>query len=634
MKHYDKNSLIGFLLMAIILIVFNTFFFNSESTNTSQKQPIQGKNINSKSQNEKIKSNKSDFTKNKKSQNIDSSDLIVKTKIHNSFFSNSIEGKETFHSLENEKLKIVISNKGGRIVSAFLKEYQTYNQDKLDLFIQNASQFNLQFFANYKGKIKNYQTSNFYFDAVYNENGLSMQLKENDSTYIEFFYKLSKDNKYLIDFDIYMLGMNEIIPNDKNFLSLDWQMKTPNLEKSKSMQEQGTWLYYQIQGDDDVEYVGHDETEVEEDDLINWVALKQQFFSAILISKNGFDVGTKLSSKTNENLESEKTNFIHDFSVNFRLIFNNKKQDELSYQFYFGPNDYNELKNLKSFSKGYEEIIDLGYIGIDTWVNKKFIIPLFSFLNKNFESYGLGLIIFLLTIMIKLILSPLTYKSYLSQAKMKVLKPEIDKLNEKNKGKDPMKTQQATMNLYKKAGVNPLGGCLPMLFQFPILIAMFRFFPSSIDLRQKSFLWADDLSAYDSIIELGFNIPFYGDHVSLFTLMMTVSTLLYTRMNSSMSSSQMPQMKWIMYLMPIMFLGFFNNYAAGLTYYYFLANMFTMTQQFFMKKFVDEKAILAKIEENKKKPAKPKSSFQKKLEEIQRKQEQKMRARQKRKNKK
>ena len=187
-----------------------------------------------------------------------------------------------------------------------------------------------------------------------------MQLKENDSTYIEFFYKLSKNNKYLIDFDINMLGMNEIIPNDKNFLSLDWQMKTPNLEKSKSMQEQGTWLYYQIQGDDDVEYVGHDETEVEEDDLINWVALKQQFFSAILISKNGFDVGTKLSSKTNNNLESDKANFIHDFSVNFRLIFNNTRQDRLSYQFYFGPNDYNELKNLKSFSKGYEEIIDLG----------------------------------------------------------------------------------------------------------------------------------------------------------------------------------------------------------------------------------------------------------------------------------
>jgi YidC/Oxa1 family membrane protein insertase len=210
---------------------------------------------------------------------------------------------------------------------------------------------------------------------------------------------------------------------------------------------------------------------------------------------------------------------------------------------------------------------------------------------------------------------------------MKVLKPEIDKITEKNKGKDQMKTQQETMALYRKAGVNPMGGCLPMLFQFPILIAMFRFFPASIELRQESFLWADDLSSYDSIMSLPWDIPFYGDHVSLFTLLMTVSTLLYTRMNSSMATGQMAQMKWMMYLMPIMFLGFFNNYAAGLSYYYFLANMFTFTQQYFMKRFIDEDAILAQLEANKKKPAKPKSKFQKKLEDMQKKQEQQLKKR-------
>jgi YidC/Oxa1 family membrane protein insertase len=209
---------------------------------------------------------------------------------------------------------------------------------------------------------------------------------------------------------------------------------------------------------------------------------------------------------------------------------------------------------------------------------------------------------------------------------MKVLKPEIDKITEKHKSKDPMKAQQETMGLYRKAGVNPMGGCLPMLFQFPILIAMFRFFPASIELRQEAFLWADDLSAYDSIYNLGFEIPFYGDHVSLFTLLMTVSTLLYTRMNSQMATGQMAQMKWMMYLMPIMFLGFFNNYAAGLSYYYFLANMFTFSQQYFMKKFIDEDAILKQLEENKKKPKK-KSNFQKKLEDMQKKQEQKMKKR-------
>ena len=209
---------------------------------------------------------------------------------------------------------------------------------------------------------------------------------------------------------------------------------------------------------------------------------------------------------------------------------------------------------------------------------------------------------------------------------MKVLKPEIDKITEKIKGKDPMKVQQETMKIYRKASVNPMGGCLPMLFQFPILIAMFRFFPASIELRQKSFLWADDLSSYDSILSLPFNIPFYGDHVSLFTLLMTISTLLYTRMNSSMATGQMAQMKWMMYLMPIMFLGFFNSYAAALSYYYFLANMFSFSQQYVMKKMIDEKAILKQIEHNKKNPKK-KSRFQKKLEEMQRKQEEQMRKR-------
>ena len=276
---------------------------------------------------------------------------------------------------------------------------------------------------------------------------------------------------------------------------------------------------------------------------------------------------------------------------------------------------------MESYNSGFEELIPLGW-GIFGWVNQYIIINIFDLLNNYFTSFGI--IILLLTLIIKLGLSPFTYKAFLSQAKMKVLKPEIETITEKNKGKDQMKVQQETMSLYRKAGVNPMGGCLPMLFQFPILIAMFQFFPASIELRQESFLWADDLSSYDSIYNLGFNIPFYGDHISLFTLLMTISTLLYTRMNSSMATGQMAQMKWMMYLMPIMFLGFFNNYAAGLTYYYFLANMFTMTQQYFMMRFVDEKGILAQIEANKKKPAKPKSKFQKKLEEMQKQQEKKM----------
>jgi YidC/Oxa1 family membrane protein insertase len=276
-------------------------------------------------------------------------------------------------------------------------------------------------------------------------------------------------------------------------------------------------------------------------------------------------------------------------------------------KFYFGPNHY---QTLKTYGIGLERQIPLGW-GIFGWVNKFLVIPIFNFLAGFNLNYGI--IILILTIIIKVMLLPLTYKAYLSQAKMKVLKPEIDEIN-KTKDKDPMKSQQEMMSLYKKAGVNPLGGCFPMLLQMPILIAMFRFFPASIELRQQSFLWAEDLSTYDSIWDFGFTIPFYGDHVSLFTLLMTVSTLIYTRMNNQFTGAN-AQMKWMSYLMPVIFLGVFNNYSAGLSYYYFLANILTFGQQYLFGKFVDEKAIHLKIQENKKKPV-TKSKFQQKMEEM------------------
>ena len=284
----------------------------------------------------------------------------------------------------------------------------------------------------------------------------------------------------------------------------------------------------------------------------------------------------------------------------------------MALQFYYGPNQYNSLKDLEL---GLEELVPLGW-GIFGWVNRFAVIPMFNLLKDT--GLGYGIIILILTLVIKMVLMPFTYKAYMSTAKMRVLKPEIEQINEKFEGKDdPMAKQQATMALYSKAGVNPLGGCLPMLFQMPILIALFRFFPASIELRQQSFLWADDLSSYDSIYNLPFDIPFYGDHVSLFTLLMTVSTIIYTRSNMSMQAGnpQMEQMKWMMYLMPVMMLGWFNNYASGLSYYYFLANMVTFGQNFAFRKLVDDDAIHAKLQENKKKPKKQ-SGFQKRLEDM------------------
>ena len=601
MKQYDKNSLIGFVLMAVILIVFNTFFFTElpkENIPTNNEDAITEYPINKETDIATIE------------PVINKNSITEELKATYGVFTNSAIGEETFHTIENEKIKITVTNKGGRIISVIMKEYETFDSLPLDLYDADSSSFNLQLTT---GKTIN--TADLYFIADERNNSLSMKSKVDDIRYIEYVYTLNDD--YLIDFDINLVGMENLIPSGANYMNLEWQMKTPQTEKSKTNQDMYTGIQYQYSADNEVDYLSFTSTDREEINArLNWVAFKQQFFSAIFMAKEGFEKPTNLSST-----KSEGSKFIKDLSAKFELPYSHKKDESLSFQFYFGPNHY---KTLESYNSGFEELVPLGW-GIFGWVNQYIIINLFDFLSEYFSSYGI--IILLLTLIIKIGLSPFTYKAFLSQAKMKVLKPEIDKITEKNKAKDQMKVQQETMALYRKVGVNPMGGCLPMLFQFPILIAMFRFFPASIELRQEGFLWADDLSAYDSIYNLGFNIPFYGDHISLFTLLMTISTLLYTRMNSSMATGQMAQMKWMMYLMPIMFLGFFNNYAAGLTYYYFLANMFTMTQQYFMTRFIDEDMILAQLEANKKKPAKPKSKFQKKLEEMQRQQELKMKKR-------
>ena len=611
MKNYDKNSLTGFVLMAVILIVFNFFFLpqNEENIPTTPTYTDIEREVLTPT----IKKN------NSKTESKNLTEKIYKPELNNAkfgVFSNSAYSENTNYILENEKLKVTISNKGGRITSVIIKEgpnkkkYKTHDGKELEIFNSDSSNFNLNFSTGIS-----INTNELFFKAInQDQNSITMRLEADQNHFIDFNYNINDD--YLVDFSIDLIGMDELIPNELNYMNLEWQMKTPQTEKSKSNQDMYTGIQFQYQADQEVDYLSFTSDDEEEiNSKLSWVAFKQQFFSAIFISKDGFDKPTFLSSSKNEN-----SDYIKNMSAKFELPYSHSQNEELDFQFYFGPNHY---KKLLSYNQKFEELIPLGW-GIFGWVNKYIIINIFDFLSKYILNYGI--IILILTIIIKLALAPFTYKAYLSQAKMKVLKPEIDKITEKHKSKDPMKAQQETMGLYRKAGVNPMGGCLPMLFQFPILIAMFRFFPASIELRQEAFLWADDLSAYDSIYNLGFEIPFYGDHVSLFTLLMTVSTLLYTRMNSQMATGQMAQMKWMMYLMPIMFLGFFNNYAAGLSYYYFLANMFTFSQQYFMKKFIDEDAILRQLEENKKKPKK-KSNFQKKLENMQKKQEQKMKKR-------
>ena len=611
MKNYDKNSLTGLVLIFLILLGYQ--FLN----------PPPNEEVKKDNNNNNNKDNLEQTTESTNS-NENSSDSIFNKIIETDFgvfTESSISQKEEVEIiLENDKIKLVISNKGGQIKSAIIKEgpnqkkYTTYSGEDLEIFNSDSSSFNLIFAT---GTPLN--TKDLFFKALFYDNkSVTMRLAIDSIRYVDFNYKIN-DN-YLVDFNINLVGMNEVIPNELNYMNLEWQMKTPQTEKSKSNQDMYTGIYYQSLADqDDIDYLGFTTAEDKKDlsHKLSWVSYTQQFFSAILVSKSGLE-NAKLSS-----LKEENSNYIKNFTATFEVPYNHNRNEQLDFQFYFGPNHY---KHLQSYNYKFEEVVDLGW-GIFGWVNKYIIINIFDFLSKFFSNYGL--IILLLTIIIKLALAPFTYKAYLSQAKMKVLKPEIDKITEKYKSKDPMKAQQETMSFYRKAGVNPMGGCLPMLFQFPILIAMFRFFPASIELRSESFLWADDLSAYDSILDLPFEIPFYGDHVSLFTLLMTISTLLYTRMNSQMATGQMAQMKWMMYLMPVMFLGFFNNYAAALSYYYFLANMFTFSQQFLMRRFIDDDALLREIEENKKKPKK-KSKFQKRLEEMQKKQEQKMKQRNRR----
>lgn len=529
-------------------------------------------------------------------------------KVFGSFYK-AASGTEQFITLENELIRVMFSSKGGKIYSAELKNYKTYDSLPLVLFKGDSSVFALRF----PGINKEINTSEFYFtpqgtSAVVKENGsatVSMRLADDNNNYVEFVYTL-KGNTHVVDMDVNVSGGPGMIAANTKELSFDWAYRAKQFEKSRENEANVTSVEY-MNVEDDYDYLSPTSDDEEKpEEKLKWIAFKQQFFSSVLVSKDGLATSQLKVAK-----EPENSPYVKSLATSVSLPYTGKSTETTSFAFYFVPNHYQKLKK---YELGMEKLVPLGW-GIFGWVNRFVVIPVFNFLGQYISSYGI--IILLLTIIFKVMLLPLTYKAYMSTAKMRVLKPEIDELNKQYENKDAMEKQQAVMALYKKAGVNPLGGCLPMVLQMPILIALFRFFPASIELRQQPFLWATDLSTYDSIFDLPFNIPFYGDHVSLFTLLMTITTLIYTKMNSDMQASnpQMAQMKWVMYLMPIMFLGFFNSYASGLSYYYFLANMVTFGQQFLFKAMVDEDAIHAKMQENKKKPVK-KSGFQKRLEDM------------------
>ncbi len=524
-------------------------------------------------------------------------------------------------TLSNDKLKIEFDTRGAQPYSVRINDYKTYDSTDLYLIKPAQSQYGVSVFAG-----ENINTKDFVFHvAEHTDSTLVMRLPFAQGGYIQQKYALS-DGSYMVHNELSFVGMENVIPRNVSMLDIDWSVIIPRLEKGYKNEKQYSKIDYYFEGDKKPEEAGRGRDDNERiDTKFKWFAFQQQFFSAIMTSGTEFasadlDVKYYAEDDPSRNLMACSAKLRSDFQPGSDVV--------LPYDFYFGPNDF---RTLKEYDMKYEKIIPLGgwLVG---WISRFVIIPIFDFLGRFISNYGL--IILLLTLIIKLVIMPLTIKSYKSSAKMQAVKPELDKINAKYPNeKDAMKKQQATMELYQRAGISPMGGCLPMLLQFPILFAMFRFFPASIELRQQKFLWADDLSAYDSIWDFGVNVPLLGDHLSLFALLMAATMFVYSKMTSGQMSDDpnMAGMKFMsLYLMPIMMFFICNNLSAALSYYYLLSNLITMLVTWYIRKFVvTEDKVRAEMMLNAGKP-KQKSKWQQRLEEAQKMQEQMMKEQQKR----
>ncbi|HNW89561.1 MAG TPA: membrane protein insertase YidC [Bacteroidales bacterium] len=637
------NTIVGVLLIFGILIGYSLLTapskeerlakFKKDSTEWAQKNLQQHKDSIAKAKADSIQKIEQDSIS--KAQVNDtiagtSKDTINETNKRYGKFSASAIGQNKHFILEDSLVKIKISSRGGGISYVELKTYKTFDGKPLILFDTDTSNYAMTFLSGYK----DINTSGLYFEpycadkrfagkdsiVIKGKDSVSFALRlypnasdtlKNTSKYIEYLYTLRADN-YMMGFNINIENMQDVIDDNSTYIAFDWRLDLKQQEKSAKNELINTNIYFKPK-EDKVDYLKENKDD-KKDKLANikWVSFKQQFFSATIISKESFK---EASVETVKQKDTLFPGYLKTLTAAITFPYEKGPEQNIPMSVYFGPNKY---KILNAYDLDMERQIPLGWgFFLLHWINRAAVIPVFNWL----ETYGInyGIIILILTILLKIVLFPIAYKTYLSSARMRVLKPEVDEIGQKfPKKEDAMKKQQATMALYKKAGINPMAGCVPMLLQMPILIAMFRFFPASIELRQQPFLWAEDLSSYDSIWNFpgGFSIPFYGDHVSLFCLLMTISTILYTKLNNQMmGTTSQPGMKFIMYAMPVMFLGFFNDFASGLSYYYLLANLITFAQMFLFRKFVNEEKIHARIQENRKKPLKV-SGFQKRLEEM------------------
>lgn len=534
-------------------------------------------------------------------------------------------GEEQFFKLENNLAIYTFSTKGGRIASVELKDYKRLNEankgQALLLFSPEGNDFGFEFFAP-----ERVSTSNLFFEPrKISDTQIAFRLIADSVNYIEYTYTIAPNN-YMMSMKADFSSFRALMTANQPELTLNWSIVSPQEEKGFENENNYTTVAYKYPGDEgEVEELSASTDAVNEDipTKVQWVAFKQQFFSSIIVAQNDFG-----SAKVGYTTFPAKADDIKTFNANLTLPYS-PSADTYDFNFYFGPNKFSTLNDYGDKYE-FQELVPLGW-WIIGWVNRWIVIPTFDFLSEYISNYGV--IILLLTIFIKLITFPLTYKSYLSTAKMRLLAPELKKINEKYpKKEDALKKQQSMMALYKSAGVSPMGGCLPMLIQMPFLIAMFRFFPSSIELRGESFLWATDLSSYDSIWDLPFNIPFYGDHVSLFTLLMAVSLFLTSKINyqqqSAMQTQQMPGMKFMMlYMMPVLLLFMFNNFSSALCYYFLLSNLISIGQTYACRYAVSDEKLHARMKANAEKPVK-KSKFAERIETMQRQQQEAMRQQQ------
>jgi len=638
----NKNTIIGLVLIFGIFIAYSYFMSPSKEELARKQQRADSVALVMKERRDSlavVEASRIALEEMKQAQQleikgvaIDSAEM-VKIELNDQLgrFANAAFGEDKYYTIETDLLKLRINSKGGRLENIELKEYKTWEGNPTIMMNSDSLHFGFSFFSG--NRLIN--TDRLYFQPFWVEMDqqgkdsisitgqdsirFAMRLYPNSEAagydqekYIEYLFTFYGD-KYMVGYQLNFQGMSGLMDASTNYLVLNWKENLTREEKSLKMERMNTTIYYKYL-EDKVDYLS--ETEDDEkflkNEKIRWVSFKQQFFITTLIADTYF-AEPKIQTVT---LPFEG-NYLKTMHAEIGIPFSPTETQSIPMRLYVGPNKY---YTLRKYHLDMEKQIPLGWsFFLMAWINQYAVIPVFTFFGNLGWNYGI--IILILTIMLKIVLFPIAYKTYKSSAKMRVLKPDIDEISKKFPDKkDAMKKQQATMDLYKRAGVNPLAGCVPMLLQFPILIALFRFFPSSIELRQQPFLWATDLSSYDSIWTFpnGFSIPFYGDHVSLFALLMTLSSILYTKVNEQMmmsSQQQMPGMKTMMYIMPVMFLFWFNDYSSGLSYYYLLANVFTFVQIYLIRRTIDEKKLHAQIEANKKKSPK-KSGFQKRLEDM------------------